>query len=200
MAMGAVGGRRYIGMLVVLSLALLSWWFLNQERSMEGRESHDSHVVDYSMRDFEVTAMDDLGRPRHRLSGVSMQHYVDDGSSMLEKPELLLYLPTAQQRGPAAVDRWVLQAERAQIDKSGSQALLEGDVQVQHIDASGVLTQSLRTRDLQVRIDQQRAESGEPVEIRERHGVTRAQGLKIDLKAGEIELLAAVRGEYVWER
>ncbi len=191
--------RRYLGLLVVLALALLSWWFQRQESSPAVGQQGDVHVVDYSMSDFEVTAMDEAGRPRHRLRAVSMQHYADDGSAELEQPQLLLYLP-AGPTAPAAPERWSLRAERARLYRDGALALLEGTVQAQHFDGADKVTLELQTRDLWVYVDEQRAESDQPVEIRERHGTTRAQGLKIDLKAGQIELLAAVRGEYVRER
>ncbi len=200
MAVSVGGHKRYISMVVVLVLALLSWWFQRQESATGVEQPRDSHVVDYSMRDFEVMAMDEQGRPRHRLRAVSMQHYMDDGSSILEQPELLLYQPVGQPAGPQAVERWQLRAEQAHIESNGAEALLKGAVQVQHIDEKETVMQELLTRDLRVYVDQQRAESGAAVEIRERHGVTRAQGLKIDIKAGQIELLAAVRGEYVRER
>ncbi len=204
MAVSVGGHKRYISMVVVLVLALLSWWFQRQESATGVEQPRDSHVVDYSMRDFEVMAMDEQGRPRHRLRAVSMQHYMDDGSSTLEQPELLLYQPAGQPvgqpGGPQAVERWQLRAEQAHIESNGAEALLKGAVQVQHIDEKEKVMQALHTRDLRVYVDQQRAESGAAVEIRERHGVTRAQGLKIDIKAGQIELLAAVRGEYVRER
>ncbi len=200
MAVSVGGHKRYISMVVVLVLALLSWWFQRQESATGVEQPRDSHVVDYSMRDFEVMAMDEQGRPRHRLRAVSMQHYMDDGSSILEQPELLLYRPTTQLGGQLTVERWQLRAEQAHIESNGAEALLKGAVQVQHIDEKETVMQELLTRDLRVYVDQQRAESGAAVEIRERHGVTRAQGLKIDIKAGQIELLAAVRGEYVRER
>ncbi len=197
----AVNGisRRYLGLFVVLVLALLSWWFQRQESSPGVGQQSSAHAVDYSMSDFEVTAMDEAGRPRHRLRAVSMEHYADDGSAELEQPQLLLYLP-AGPTAPAATERWSLRAERARLYNDGSLALLEGAVQAHHFDGSDRVLLELQTRDLWVYIDEQRAEADQPVEIRERHGITRAQGLRIDLKAGQIELLAAVRGEYVRER
>lgn len=186
------GNKRYIGLLAVLGLALLSWWFQRQESSQEAGPLRDAHVVDYSMRDFEVTAMDDAGRPRHRMQAVSMLHYADDDSAELEQPQLLLYRSDNE--------RWSLRAEKAQLYHGGSLVLLKGSVQARRLDAADRVTLELDTRDLWVYTDQQRAESGEQVEIRESHGTTRAQGMKIDLKAGRIELLAAVRGEYVRER
>ncbi|MDZ4263713.1 MAG: LPS export ABC transporter periplasmic protein LptC [Pseudomonadota bacterium] len=200
----AVNGisRRYLGLFVVLALALLSWWFQRQESSPGVGQQGSAHVVDYSMSDFEVTAMDEAGRPRHRLRAVLMEHYADDGSAELEQPQLLLYLPAGPTAAtaPSATERWSLRAERARLYNDGSVALLEGAVQAQHVDGSDKVLLELQTRDLWVYVDEQRAESDQLVEIRERHGITRAQGLKIDLKAGQIELLAAVRGEYVRER
>lgn len=186
------GGKRYIGLFIVVVLALLSWWFQHRERAPEAGQARDAHVVDYTMRDFEATAMDDAGRPRHRMQAVLMRHYADDDSAELEQPQLLLY------RG--ADERWSLQAETAQLYHGGAEMLLQGSVQMRRLDATDRVTLELDTRELWVYADQERAETGEAVEIRESRGVTRAQGLKIDLKAGRFDLLAAVRGEYVLEQ
>jgi lipopolysaccharide export system protein LptC len=189
------GSKRYIGLLIVLALALLSWWFQQQERSLEVSPPRDSHVVDYAMRDFEVTAMDDSGVPRHRIEAVSMVHYGDDDSAELQQPRLLLYRSTAD----AATERWSLQAQQAWLYRGGEEMLLQGGVKLQRLDAKEQVTLALETEELRAFPDQERAETAAAVAIRERHGITRAQGLKIDLKAGQIELLAAVRGEYVRE-
>lgn len=192
--------KRYIGLLVVLALALLSWWLLRQERTQEAGPQAEAHRVDYSMRDFEMTVMDDGGRPSQRIQAVSMVHYSDDGSSELQQPQLLLYGAAGAAAGARAGEHWSVRAERARLYPGGVEMVLEGRVLMQRLDAAGKVTLELETRDLKVNTGQQRAESGERVEIRERHGVTRAQGLKIDLRAGQVELLAAVRGEYVRER
>lgn len=192
--------KRYIGLLVVLALALLSWWLLRQERTQEAGSQAAAHRVDYSMRDFEMTVMDDGGRPSQRLQAISMVHYSDDGSSELQQPRLLLYSSAGQAAEARASEHWSVRAERARLYPGGVEMVLEGRVVMQRFDVAGKVTLELETRDLKVNTERQQASSVEQVEIRERHGVTRARGLEIDLKAGQLELLAAVRGEYVRER
>ncbi len=187
-----IGGKRYIGLLVVLVLALLSWWFQRQESVQVTGAPRDAHVVDYAIRDFEMMAMDDNGRPLHRMRAVSMVHYADDNSAEVQQPQLLIYRTVGE--------HWQLEAEQALLHQDGNEILLQGRVQMRRLDAAEQVTLELVTRDLMIHNDQQRAETAAAVEIRESHGITRAQGLKIDLKAGRMELLSAVRGEYVRER
>jgi LPS export ABC transporter protein LptC len=144
--------------------------------------------------------MDDSGRPRHRLQAPLMRHYADDDSAELQQPQLLLYRTIVTDTGGATEERWQLHAEMAQLYHGGAELLLQGRVQMRRLDAAGKVTLTLETRDLWVYTDQKRAESAEEVEIREDRGVTRARGVKIDLKEGRLELLAAVRGEYVLEQ
>lgn len=195
--MAANGGtKRYIGLIIVVVLALLSWWFQHQEGAQKVSQQGDTHLVDYTMRDFEVTAMDDAGQPRHHLQAVLMRHYQDDDSAELEQPQLLLY----HSKERSADERWSLRAERAQLYHGGAEVLLQGGVQMRRLNAADQVTLELDTRELWVYPDQQRAESAEQVEIRESHGVTRAQGLKMNIKEGWFDLLATVRGEYVLEQ
>lgn len=194
--MAARGGKRYGLLLIVLALALLSWWFQRQASSPAPAVEGGAHRVDYSMSDFEVTVMDEAGRPRHQLDALAMRHYGDDDSAELEQPSLLLHRTLAD----GTAERWRLQSERAQLHQGGERVLLEGRVVMQRLDPAGRVTLELETRDLRVEPRLQRAESDAAVEIREGRGTTRAKGLKIDLKAGQIELLAAVRGDYVGKR
>lgn len=192
--MASRSGKRYGVLLVVLALALLSWWLQRQEQAPAAVQQRDTHVVDYSMRDFDMTVMDDAGKPSHRLEAVSMLHYADDDSAELEQPHLLLYRAATEGGGD---EHWVLHAEKARLYKGGDVVFLQGEVRMRRLGAAEGAALELDTRDLWVYPKPQRAETGEAVEIREAHGVTRAQGLKINLKAGRLELLAAVRGEYV---
>ena len=67
------------------------------------------------------------------------------------------------------------------------------------LDDAGETTMQVDTRELWVYSDQEYAESSDKVMIKDAMGITRAEGMKIDLKAGRLQLLAAVRGEYVLE-
>ncbi len=185
--------KRFIGLIVVLILAVFSWWLQQREDLSQGvEEEGDGHVVDYAIRDFEMAAMDDTGKPRHHLTALSMEHYADDDSAKLERPNLQVYRKNGEP--------WVVKSDSALVYQGGSVVHMQGAVQMRRLDEAGQTSMQVDTRDLWVYADQEYAESAEAVVIQDSMGVTRAEGMKVDIKAGRLQLLAAVRGEYTLER
>ncbi len=181
--------KRYIGLSVIAALAGLSWWLQQEEQGAHLISQGEQHVIDYSLKDFEITAMDERGLPRHIMKAAHMVHYSDDDSAELSQPHMLVY---REKGGP-----WILQSEAALVYQGGDKIWLQGDVHIEQRreDDKGMLL--LDTRDLWIYADQDYAESSEAVVIRDGLSVTRAKGLKIDLEQGRMQLLANVRGEYV---
>jgi len=182
---------RYVGLVVVLALAVLSWWLQREEQAQGADVPDEGRVADYAIRDFEMTTMDAQGRPRSRLEAVSMAHFSDDDSAELQRPELLVY----RQNG----EPWNLSSESAVISQGGTVIHLRGVVQMRRLDDAGQVTLQVDTRELWFYSDQEYAESSEQVVISDAMGVTRAKGMTIDLKAGRLQLLAGVQSEYVLE-
>ncbi len=182
---------RFIGLVVVLALAVLSWWLQREEQTQRAGVEDDGRIADYAIRDFEMTVMDEQGRPRNRLKAVSMEHFSDDDSAELQRPDLLVY----RQKG----EPWRLSSESAVVYQGGLVIYMQGVVQMRQLGDTGQVTMRMDTRNLWFYSEREYAESSEQVVISDSMGVTRAKGMKIDLKAGRLQLLAAVQSEYVLE-
>ncbi len=185
--------KRHITLWVVLLLALLSLWVQRQEdQGLEQSEDGDALVMDYSLTDFEITAMDETGRPKHRLQGESMIHYAETDYAELVRPHLKVY-------GEAGAGPMSLDADLAMVYEGGESVLLQGEVRMLRPDAHSGHVMEVQTRDVWFYSESELAETSEKVTILDARGTTTAKGMKINLKAGTMELLASVRGEYVLE-
>ena len=180
--------KRYVGLGLILVLAVLGWWLQREEVAFDARQEVDEHVMDYAIKDFEITVMDEAGVPRHRLQAEKMIHFSDDDSAELANPYLQIY---RDEGGP-----WELSSDVALVYQGGSLVLLQGDVHIKRQDGADSVPLTLDTRDLWVYAAQDYAESKEVVTIRDALGVTQAKGLYVDLDGGRLQLLSEVRGEY----
>jgi len=176
----------------VLLLAVLGLWMQQQEdQAVRQLQDEAAAVMDYSMSDFEITAMDEKGRPKHRLKGTSMLHYAETDYAELVQPHLDIYRDDA---GPMSLD-----AELAMVYQGGESVLLKGDVKILRQDQSKQNDMQVQTRDVWFYADKESAETSELVTIHDAVGITTARGMRVDTRAGSVHLLAAVRGEYVLE-
>jgi len=184
--------NRRITLWVVLLLAALSLWLQRQgEPPLEQQQEDGALVMDYSLADFEITAMDETGRPVHRLRGVSMLHYAGVDYAELVKPHLEIY------RVPAGL--MSLDADVAMVYQGGESVLLQGDVKMLRKNRDNQNEMEVQTRDVWFYADQEIAETSEPVIFKDNIGVTTAKGMRVDTRSGNLDLLANVRGKYVLE-
>ncbi len=184
--------KRTLTLWVVLLLTVLGLWMQQQEdQGVRQLQDDAAPVMDYSMSDFEITAMDEKGRPKHRLRGASMLHYAETDYAELVQPHLEIYRDDA---GPMTLD-----AELAMVYQGGESVLLQGDVKILRQNQARQNDMQVQTRDVWFYADKEIAETTELVTIRDGIGITTARGMKVDTRAGSVHLLAAVRGEYVLE-
>lgn len=190
--MAAAIRKRTLTLWVVLLLVVLGVWLQQQEnRDAMQLQDDSAPVMDYSLSDFEITAMDENGRPRHRLQGTSMMHFVETDYAELVQPHLEIY---RDEGGPMLLD-----AELALVYRGGESVLLQGDVKILRRNQDNQPDMQVQTRDVWFYADREIAETSEVVTIRDGIGITTARGMKVDTRAGTVHLLAAVRGEYVLE-
>lgn len=190
--MAAAIRKRTVTLWVVLLLIVLGLW-MQQQEDQAGRQLQDDAalVMDYSLTDFEITAMDENGRPKHRLQGDSMMHFAETDYAELVQPHLEVY---RDEGGPMSLD-----AELAKVYQGGESVLLQGDVKILRHNQAKQSDMEVLTRDVWFYADKEVAETSELVTIRDGIGTTTARGMKVDTRAGSVHLLTAVRGEYVLE-
>ncbi len=177
-----------MGLSVLLALVLLAAWLQQRERVVVPPAVSTDKEVDYYLKDFVITVMDENGRPAQRMTGTSLMHFNDDDSAEVLQPQVTSFASGA--------DAWTLTAPQALIYEGGARAWLPQEVL---IERGGVADQAARieTRDAWIYPEREYLETAAAVTITRANGVTRAVGLEIDMAKQQMRLLAEVRGEYV---
>jgi lipopolysaccharide export system protein LptC len=181
---------KWLVVVMVAALSTLSWWLPLEQRPAPALNpaAQAEHVADYTLNDFELTAMSADGRPRYHLRAASLRHYADDDTADLSAPRLKVFRRDAPP--------WWIQSERAAVAPAGTRVLLQDDVEARRLTEVAGDKLELYTSELNVIPDRQYAETAAPVTLVTDRGTTHGVGLEADFKRQQYRLLAQVRGDY----
>ena len=108
---------------ILLALLILTVWLPNAlVTPVIALRPGQQHQPDYIIRNFTVTAMSKLGRPKYVLTASTLVHYPNEESATLTQPRLIQYTPGA----PAVYTS----AEHGQVYNNGKELLMTGNVKV----------------------------------------------------------------------
>jgi lipopolysaccharide export system protein LptC len=184
---------KWLVVLVVAGLSTLSWWMPIEQGPVTKLVTapEKRHIPDFYLADFDLTTMNAAGRPRYNLQAKWMQHYADDDTSQLTMPDMTVYRPAAPP--------WRVRADQAQVTAGGESVLLQDDVKLRRVTTERRETLEIDTSTLRVVPAKEYAETDQPVTIVTDLGITRAIGMRADLKQRRLRLLAEVRGDYAYQ-
>jgi len=176
--------------LLLLLIAILSWWLLlrSTEPGPQSIAVQALHQPDYYMEQFELTSLDELGVPAHKLYADNMFHYPDDDSATLKRPHLIVFLDENE--------FWDIRAESGRVLNGGKSVLMQGEVTILLINPDNPQVREMLTTELTVRPHDKYAETAEAVTFNDGDDVTHAVGMWADLNERKIELMSKVRGSY----
>lgn len=171
-------------------LALASWWLAElMAPPAESVPTEAAHTIDYYAKRFVRTEMQQNGTPKSRLSAAGMEHFTDDGSTVLDRPLLLSF----NQAGPP----WEVRAEVGSVLDQGQRLFLSGKATLSR-EAYGKNQPLLAiSKNVTVHLDQKTLDSNEFTEIFNHPNHTSGTGLRADFSDGlKLTLLSRVRGRY----
>lgn len=172
----------------LLLLAALSWW-LAQESAKHLPKGPAQHVPDFFTEQMETIEMDERGLPDRRLFSDKTIHYVDDETTELEQPRLVLY----KEPDPP----WTLNAERGWLSKDRKEAWLRGEVVIDRNAAEGVRPYHMVTTELHLRREPDYAETEQPVTLISEQSRMESIGMQAWLEPEvRVHLNARVRGRH----
>lgn len=181
--------RRRIWILLLLLFAISTWWFVRQ---LDMTAVDDSPALaespDYYIEDFQMTTMDEHGRPKRRLEAEYMEHYSGTDIKKLRRAYLVMYQATA----PA----WHVRASRAQVSADNQVIDLLGNVQIWREGMSSGRDLEVDTEDLTVYTKTHYGETLKPVVIRTPHSESHATGMQVYLNESRLILKSQVRTRY----
>jgi lipopolysaccharide export system protein LptC len=180
--------------LLLGGLVALTYWLDAQVQPAPVRRDGSSrHEPDVFLENFRAVTFDDHGKPRETLAAQRAEHFPDDDSAQVLRPDLALTEP-----GRPTV---TVQAQKARLSGDRENGWFEGDVRV-HRDAetatpaepepTGPVT--LTTGRLHVVPRQYRVDTDDAVTIEEPRGIIRGRGMTLDNKTKTFHLRSQVSG------
>lgn len=184
--------RLAVVIFVLLSLAGASIWLKNDHHddidSETVKKKKQRHVADYYMENFEMTTMNDKGRPSSLLISNKMLHYPDDDSTELNKPVMTMYREVGKP--------WIISAERGWIAADNKLILLSGNVVISRHSGPNNRAVKLYTERLRIHPKADFAETDQPVTMISENRKTTAIGMRAYIRDGQLQLLNDVRVHY----
>jgi lipopolysaccharide export system protein LptC len=180
----------HLGWLAALaSGAALTWWLNNLVVPLPSLPERElRHDPDYSMERFAITEINAGGDTHYRLRADRMDHYPDDGTTRLIKPDLLLY-------GEEATT-YTLNAAEGVATAQNEEIYLNGDVVIKRPATATQEWVRIATRDIVVRHNESYAETKERVVMQDPLFMAQAEGMRLFVKQGRVQLLSGVRSTY----
>lgn len=147
------------------------------------------HSPDYFSSGYVKTEMDETGQLSNTLVAETMTHFADDGTTHLERPELVLMNDNTPP--------WVIHSETGVLSADGLDLLLNGKAVVSRAAGNGNRALTINSSNLRVKPDQNYAETDDWAELLS--PPNRTEGIGMKLNYGEpihVELFSKVRGKY----
>lgn len=183
-----VSPSRLFPLLLVLALALLSFWL---ERAVNDETSHPAlrrHDPDYIVERFSAVTYDEAGKKASALAAERMMHYPDDDSTELVAPRV--------QQSRSGKPALRLQARRGVLTRDGTDLFLYDDVQLtRDAGAAGGETR-LKTSFLHFSRPRSFATTDREVVIAAPGRSLRGRGMDYDGEQHRFVLRSQVRGRF----
>jgi lipopolysaccharide export system protein LptC len=184
----SLSSTRLFPLLLMLTLALLTFWLERLTREEPAAPAPRRHDPDFIVEGFLLTEFGVDGKPVTTLSAAKMTHYPDDGSTELLSPRAVQTQP--------AEPRMRLSADRGTLTQDGSELLLFDNVLLQRDNATGGEESRLQTSFLHLVGPRSLVRTDREVEFTAPGRALRGRGMEFDNRTGQLVVHAQVRGTY----
>ena len=173
--------------MLLLILTFLSLWLLLGASNKIGPNKNNFHqrTTDYTMTNFTMTVMSELGQVSRIIVGTEMAHYLDDDSTEIIFPKVQFIKPEE--------DTWLLSAQKGQTIGKGDDILLLGNVIITQKENPDI---ELRTEKLNLDTVHNTAYTDLAVSMKSSTGTTDSVGLHAVLDDKTINLHSRVKGHF----
>ena len=180
--------RTTTSLIIVLVLALLSWWLQDLWKETPiVRPVKDEHFPDYFMENFTITDMNKQGEPTYILSAKRLDHFADDNSTEIIQPSILFKDTNGD---------WSISAQRAHILSDNRIIHLYDNVKITRASTKAKNALSISTEYLKVNTENKIAETDKLAHIKTPQLELDTTGMVFDNNRGILKLLSDVKGSY----
>jgi lipopolysaccharide export system protein LptC len=145
--------QRLLVIAVLGVLGLLTLWMqfgIIEQKGAQVLRARERHDPDYYIEKFNAVGLDANGNRQYTLEATRAVHYPDDGTSLLDNPHLVEFLPGEAPRHTYAESGWV--------SADGNEVLLTGKVRVVQGAAGKSAGSTMRTEKLKVQLNRRAAQ------------------------------------------
>ena len=174
---------------VLLPAALITGWSVWREHAKAPEASSHDDGVDYTLRDFEMIALDkDSGQESLTLRAPEMHRNRADQISHITTP--LFLMPDSQ--GQA----WTLRAKTGVLNADASKLRLQTDVMGDSPTTGNIPVTTFRTSQLDVLTQSSQARTDKAVSMTRPGIIQTGVGFQLDMKTRQYQILSKVRTRY----
>lgn len=179
--------KRFVSIGLFLVMALAVWWSITRDYSQQRlRPAKDRHYIELFMNQFEITTMDDSGKPAYRLHGEHLQRYNDTNVTEVRQPVFYLLEEGKQ---------WKVSADAALVNNRKHTIRLKNNVLMQQQNTEPALV--IRTQKLLINTRQQLARTNDIVDIEHGKSYLQARGMVFNNISSKLQLKSQVKGYYL---
>ena len=179
---------RLFPLLLMLTLALLSFWLERLVREEPQPPPKRRHEPDYVVEGFHLVEYNRAGLPVSTLSAAKMLHFPDDDSTDLLGPRAVQTKP--------GQPRLTLSADRGTLSQDGSEMFLYDNVLMLRDGLAGEPGSRLHTSFLHLISARSLVRSDREVQVTEQGRSLVARGMEYDNQTRQLTLHAQVRGTF----
>ena len=173
-------------LIVLLSIAGLSWWLKQSETQSAAVSSDANPRPDFFLNDFSIRQFSSEGALKYQIRGVRLTHFPEDDRSVIEQPLINL-----DESGGA---QWQINASKAVAgNEENDEVWLQGEVKITQTHTENPTV--LNTDQLLLKPGAKIARSDNTVTIHQADATTVAASLDANLNHGQFEL-TEVRSRY----
>ncbi len=179
--------RLILGVLLLLAAAVSGWSLWRQRVSSEP-DARASGRSEYVLREFELIALDNAGKEAFTLRAPLLQQ--TPGARTMDLTTPLFLLPDKEGK------YWEVRSKTGWVSAKQDEIRLRDEVHAQGSESDGART-DIRTEELNVFPDTDRATSAAVVTITRPGSILQGRGLEADLASKRYKLLSQVKSRYV---
>lgn len=183
-----LSATRLFPLVLLLVLALLTFWLERTVREEPVPAAQRSHDPDYVVERFTITNFSGAGAAESALAATKMMHYPDDDTTELLAPRVLQSRPQQP--------RLALSADRGTLSRDGEEVFLYDNVLLVREAVPGSAESRMQTSFLHVVRARALVRTDREVRITEGGRTIVGRGMEYDNASRQLVLHADVRGNF----
>lgn len=172
-------------------VALITGWFsFMTSTEKENVIAKPAHKIDYFLKEFNALSLNETGHPKQRLEAQYLEHFIDDDSTELTEPDMVIYSPD---KPDLEID-----SETGYISSDGELILLNGPVNIHRQAQKGSPALNIDTENLRVHMNNNFAETDAYAIVTSGENRVEGDGLNAHFKDPiHLKILNNTRGHHV---